>query len=73
MVATVIPTEPSTTNLAGPSAVAGSRSWMTSTNAPASASRMKIAVWLCGHSPVTPTMVVAARRNTHDAMRTTRS
>ena len=34
---------------------------------------MKIAVWLSGHRPVTPTIVVAASRNTHDAMRTTRS
>jgi hypothetical protein len=46
---------------------------MTSTNTPASASRMKIAAWLWGHSPVTPTSVVAASRKTHDAIRTTRS
>ena len=46
---------------------------MTSTNTPPSASSMKIAVWLSGHRPVTPTIVVTARRNTHDAMRTTRS
>ena len=72
-VATVIATEPSTTNLAGPSVSAGSRSWMTTTNSPAKASSTKIAGWVSGHSPVAATIAVVISRKIHDTMRTTRS
>ncbi len=72
-VATVIATEPSTTNLAGPSVSGGSRSWTTTTNSPANASRMRIAGSVSGHSPVAATMTVVVSRKTQATIRTTRS
>src|SRR5688500_7538187 len=63
-VATVMATDPSTPNLAAPSASAGSRSCTTSTNMPVSASRTRMAGSLAGQSPVTATIVVVARRKT---------
>ena len=72
-VAAVSATEPSTTNLPGPSASEGSRSWTTITNRPASASNTRIAAWVSGHSPVTATIVAVAMRKTQLTMRTTRS
>ena len=72
-VAAVSATEPSTTNRAGPSASAGSRSWTTMTNSPARASSTRIAAWVAGHSPVTATIVAVAMRKTQLTMRTTRS
>ena len=72
-VATVIATEPSTTNLAGPSVSGGSSSWTITMNRPAKASKMKIAGWVSGHSPVAATMTVVVSRKTQDTTRTTRS
>src|SRR6478752_8823215 len=65
-VATVIATEPSTTNLAGPRVSSGSRSWTITTNNPANASRTKIAGCVSGHSPVAATMTVVVSRKTQD-------
>src|SRR5688572_26824360 len=72
-VATVIATDPSTPNLAGPSASAGSRSCTTSTNMPVSASSTRIAGSLAGQSPVTATTVVVASRKIQLTILTTRS
>src|SRR3954452_488588 len=72
-VAPVSATDPSTTNLAGPSVSDGSRAWTTTTKSAANASRMRIAASVSGHSPVTPTMTVVARMKTHATIRTTRS
>ena len=72
-VATVIATDPSTTNFAGPSVSGGSRSWTTTTNRPENARRMRIAGSVSGHSPVAATMTVVVRRKTQATMRTTRS
>ena len=72
-VATVIATEPSTTNLAGPSVSGGSRSWTTTTNSPANASRTKMAGCVSGHSPVAATIAVVVSRKTQETTRTTRS
>ena len=72
-VATVIATDPSTTNLAWPSASPGSRSWTTTTNMPENASRMRIAGWVSGHSPVAATIPVVVSRKIQATIRTTRS
>src|SRR4029079_10551650 len=72
-VATVIATDPSTTNFAGPSVSDGSRSWTTTTNRPEKARRMRIAGSVSGHRPVAATMTVVVRRKTQATMRTTRS
>src|SRR6478752_9512074 len=72
-VATVIATDPSTTNLAGPSVSGGSSSWTTTMNSPANASNTKIAGWVSGHSPVAATMTLVVSRKTQDTTRTTRS
>ena len=71
--AIVTANEPSTTNLALPSASGGSRSWMTRTNRPEIARRMKIWGWVSGHRPVTATVLPVARMKIQDTIRTTRS
>ena len=63
-VATVIATDPSTTNFAGPSVSDGSRSWTTTTNRPEKARRMRIAGSVSGHSPVAAT--IDGRRQEED-------
>jgi hypothetical protein len=72
-VATVIATEPSTTNLAGPSVSAGNRSWTTTTKIPVAASRMRIAACVSGHRSVATTIAPVMRMNTQATIRTTRS
>ena len=72
-VATVMATDPSTTNLAGPSVSDGSSSWTMTMNRPDMARRTRIADSVSGHSPVTATTAVVLSRKIHDTMRTTRS
>ncbi len=73
IVATVIATDPSRANLAGPRASDGSRSWTTSTNTPARTISMRMAGSFSGQRPLTATIVVVASRKTQLTMRTTRS
>src|SRR3954470_4253513 len=72
-VATVIATDPSTTNFAGPSVSVGSKSCTTTTNSPEKARRIRIAGSVSGQSPVAATMTVVVRRKTQATIRTTRS
>ena len=72
-VATVIATDPSTMNLAGPSVSGGSRSWTITTNRPDRASSTKMAACVSGHRLVAATMADVVRMNTQATIRTTRS